>query len=128
MTLAEVGGSIAGIWLSALLSGGASRSPDTGLIVHGLIDEVVRAGWPGIRELSVPDAARALRDYLDRIRRTDIAAVDGVRRDPERVQLVLRSRARKVGTQAALTRIAADTATPGTTVTDDTVAEYLAAL
>lgn len=128
MTLAEVGRSTATILLAALLSGGASRSPDPGLTVPDLVDEVVRGGWPGIRELSVPDAARALRDYLDRIRRTDIAAVDGVRRDPERVQAVLRSLARNVGTRAALTRIAADTATPGTTVTDDTVAEYLAAL
>ena len=89
---------------------------------------MVRGGWPGIRGLSVSDAARALRDYLDRIRRTDIAAVDGIRRDPERVQAVLRSLAWNVGTRAALTRIAADTATSGTTVTDDTVAEYLAAL
>jgi predicted AAA+ superfamily ATPase len=128
MTLAEVGKSTAAISLAALLGGDASRSPDPGLTVHDLIEEVVRGGWPGIRELSVPDAARALRDYLDRIRRTDIEAVDGVRRDPERVQAVLRSLARNVGTQAALTRIAAEAAAPGTTVTDDTVAEYLAAL
>ena len=128
MTLAEVGRSTAAISLAGLLRGDASRSPDPGLTVQDLVDEVVRGGWPGIRERSLSDAARALRDYLDRIRRTDIVAVDGVRRDPERVQVVLRSLARNVGTQAALTRIAADTATPGTTVTDDTVAEYLTAL
>lgn len=128
MTLAEVGRSTAAISLAALVSGDASRSPDPGLTVHDLIEEVVRGGWPGIRERSVPDAARALRDYLDRIRRTDIEAVDGVRRDPERVQAVLRSLARNVGTQATLKRIAADAAAPGTTVTDDTVAEYLTAL
>lgn len=128
MSLAEMGRSTATISLAALLNGAASRSPDPGLTVHDLIDDVVRGGWPGIRELSVADAARALRDYLDRIRRTDIEAVDGIRRDPERVQAVLRSLARNVGTQAALTRIAADAATPGTSVADDTVAEYLAAL
>ena len=98
------------------------------LTLHDLIEEVVRGGWPGIRQLRVDDAARALRDYLDRIRRTDIEAVDGVRRDPGRVQAVLRSLARNVGTQAALTKIAADAAEPGTTVSDDTVAEYLKAL
>jgi predicted AAA+ superfamily ATPase len=128
MTLAEIGRSTGEISLAALLSGDASRSADPGLTVHDLIEEVVRGGWPGIRHLPVADAARALRDYLDRIRRTDIEAVDGVRRDPERVQAVLRSLARHVGTQAALTRIAADAATPGTTVSDDTVSEYLAAL
>jgi predicted AAA+ superfamily ATPase len=128
MSFAEVGRSTAGISLAALLDGDASRSPDPGLTVHDLIEEVVRGGWPGIRELTVTDAARALRDYLDRIRRTDIEAVDGVRRDPERVQAVLLSLARNIGTQAALTRIAAEAAAPGTTVTDDTVAEYVAAL
>jgi predicted AAA+ superfamily ATPase len=128
MTLAEVGRSTGAISLAALLAGGATRSPDPGLTVHDLIEEVVRGGWPGIRELTVADAARALRDYLDRIRRTDIEAVDGVRRDPERVQAVLRSLARHVGTQAALTKIATDAATPGTRVSDDTVSEYLRAL
>jgi uncharacterized protein len=128
MTLAEIGRSTAEISLAALLAGESSRSSDPGLTIHDLIEEVVRGGWPGIRQLSVNDAARALRDYLDRIRRTGIESVDGVRRDPERVQAVMRSLARNVGTQAALTRIAADAATPGTTVSDDTVAEYLNAL
>jgi uncharacterized protein len=128
MTLAELGRSTAEISLAALLNGESGRSPDPALGIRDLIDEIVRGGWPGIRNLDVEDAARALRDYLDLIRRTDIEAVDGVRRDPERVQAVLRSLARNVGTQAALTRIAADAAAEGTTVSDDTVAEYLAAL
>jgi uncharacterized protein len=128
MTLAELGRSTAEISLAALLNGESGRSPDPGLVIHDLIEEIVRGGWPGIRNLDVEDAARALRDYLDLIRRTDIEAVDGVRRDPERVRAVLRSLARNVGTQAALTRIAADAAAGGTTVSDDTVAEYLAAL
>jgi uncharacterized protein len=128
MTLAEVGRSTGAISFAGLLDGGASRSSEPGLTVKDLVEEVVRGGWPGIRHLPVADAARALRDYLDRIRRTDIETVDGVRRDPERVLAVLRSLARHVGTQAALTRIAADAAAQGTTVTDDTVSEYLTAL
>jgi predicted AAA+ superfamily ATPase len=128
MTLAELGRSNAEISLAALLSGEPARGPDPGLTIHDLIEEVVRGGWPGIRNLAVEDAARALRDYLDLIRRTDVEAVDGVRRDPERVQAVLRSLARNTGTQAALTRIASDAAEAGTSVSDDTVAEYLAAL
>lgn len=128
MSLVELGRSTGEVSLSALLAGEASRSADPGLTMDDLVEQVIRGGWPGIRELSVADAARALRDYLDRIRRTDVEAVDGVRRDPERVQAVLRSLARHVGTQAALTTIAADTATARTTVSDDTVSEYLNAL
>jgi predicted AAA+ superfamily ATPase len=128
MTLGELGRSSADISLAGMLNGEPTRSPDPGLTIHDLIEEVVRGGWPGIRDLAVEDASRALRDYLDLIRRTDIEAVDGVRRDPERVQAVLRILARNVGTQAALTRIAADASAAGTTVSDDTVSEYLAAL
>jgi uncharacterized protein len=128
MSLFELARSSGEISLSALLAGDASRSADPGLTIADLAELVVRGGWPGIRELSVSDAARALRDYLDRIRRTDIEAVDGVRRDPERVQAVLRSLARHIGTQAALTTIAADAAAVGATVTDDTVSGYLDAL
>ena len=128
MSLVELASSTGEISLSALLAGDASRSADPGLTIDDLAELVIRGGWPGIRELSVSDAARALRDYLDRIWRTDIEAVDGVRRDPERVQAVLRSLARHVGTQAALTTIAADAETAGTTVSDDTVSGYLNAL
>jgi predicted AAA+ superfamily ATPase len=128
MTLAELGRSTAQISLAGLLAGDESRSTDPGLVLPDLIEEVVRGGWPGIRQRSVSDAARALRDYLDRIRRTDLEAVDGVRRDPERVLAVLRSLARHVGTQAALTTIAADASMGGRSVTDDTVSDYINAL
>jgi uncharacterized protein len=128
MTLHELGRSTAEVSLSALLGGDASRSGDPGVTVHDLIDEVVVGGWPGIRHLSVDAASRAVRDYLEQIRRTDISTVDGVRRDPDRVQAVLRSLARNTATQAALTRIAADAAGPGMPIADDTVAAYLGAL
>jgi predicted AAA+ superfamily ATPase len=123
MTLSEVGRSTREVSLAGLMRGEPTRSPDPGLTIHDLIDEVVMGGWPGIRHLAVRDAARAVRDYLDQIRRTDIQAVDGVTRDPERVQAVFRSLARNVATQAALTKIAADART-----VDDTVASYLTAL
>lgn len=128
MTLYEVGRSTAEIQLAGLLAGKPSRSPDPGLTVRDLIDEVVMGGWPGIRHLSVSDAARAVRDYLEQIRRTDLRAVDGVQRDPDRVQAVLKSLARNVGTQAKLTGIAADASGPGMPIIDDTVASYLIAL
>lgn len=128
MTLHEVGRSTADISLAGLLSGNRPASPDPGLTIHDLIDEVIVGGWPGIRHLSVSDAARAVRDYLEQIRRTDIISVDGVRRDPDRVQAVLKSLARNVATQAKLTKIAADAAGPGMPIIDDTVASYLTAL
>ena len=128
MTLYEVGRSTSQISLKELLAGGTSASSDPGLTIHDLVDEVVMGGWPGLRHLSIREAARAVRDYLDLIRRTDISLVDGVRRDPDRVQAVLKSLARNIATPAALTKIAAEAAGPGMPIVDDTVAGYLTAL
>jgi uncharacterized protein len=128
MTLYEVDRGAAQVSLAQLLAGEPSSSSDPGLTVQDLAEEVVRGGWPGLRNLSLRDAARAIRDYLDQISRTDISLVDGVRRDPSRVRAVFMSLARNVGTQAALTTIAAEAGGAGVSIADDTVSGYLAAL
>jgi predicted AAA+ superfamily ATPase len=128
MSLAESGVSTQQISLGQLLAGESSQSRDAGISVHDLVEEVVRGGWPGFRGLELAAAMRAVRDYLDQIRRTDIAAVDAVQRDPERVRLVLQSIARHSATQARLTVIAADASGPDVPIKDDTVASYVRAL
>lgn len=128
MTLTELGRSTGDISLAALLNGGASESADPGLGLDDLIDEIIRGGWPGQRQLSAAQASRLNRTYLDRISRTDIVAVDGVRRNPEQVMAVIRSVARNVATQASLAGIAADATSDGVAVSDDTAGEYLSAL
>jgi len=128
MTLFESGVGSGQVSLARLLDGESTQAPDVGIGVPDLAEELVRGGWPGFRRLELPAATRAVRDYLEQIRRTDISAVDGVRRDPERVRLVLQSVARNTATQATLTSIAKDTAAAGARMKDDTVAEYLLAL
>ncbi len=73
-------------------------------------------------------ARRAVRDYLDEVRRTDISAVDGITRDPERVRRLLQSLARNVATRTPVTTLASDAAEPGGSMTDATARGYLAAL
>jgi len=128
MSLAEANVSSKQISLAGVLAGEQSHSPDPELSIHDLIDEVLRGGWPGLRGLDLRAATRAIRGYLDQVRRTDISAVDGVRRDPERVLLTMRSLARHTATQAKLTNIARDASGTDARVTDDTVAGYLRAL
>lgn len=129
MSLLEIGRSSGAVSLAQLLVGAPSHTRDPGLTLDDLIAEVVRGGWPGNRDMATGDARRANRDYLDRIRRTDVRAVDGVRRDPERVGAVLRSLARNVATTVSLTTIAREASgASGTSVSDDTVADYLNAL
>ena len=128
MTLSELGRSSDAVSLSDLFSGAESRSPDTGVALADIIDEIIRGGWPGLRNHSPEQALPLTGEYLNRIARTDILSVDGVRRNPEQVAAVIQSVARNVATQASLASIAADASGHGTKVTDDTVADYLAAL
>jgi predicted AAA+ superfamily ATPase len=128
MSLLESGRSTGDVSLSRLFDGEATRSRDPDLSLDDLIAEVIRGGWPALRHLQPRQAGRANRDYLDRIRRTDVRAVDGVRRDPARMAAVLRSLARNTATTASLTTLAADAYGSGAKVTDDTVADYLSAL
>lgn len=41
-------------------------------------------GWPANLGFSVDRSVRAVRDYLEEIRRVDISRVDSIRRDPVR--------------------------------------------
>lgn len=125
MSLYEAGVSTGRISLDRLLEGQAPEAPDPGLTVEELAEEIARGGWPATRDLDEPAARTATRDYLDQIRRTDISSVDGKRRDPEKLGLLIRSLARNVATHVAVSTLAADV---DTGLREHTAAEYLNAL
>jgi uncharacterized protein len=125
MTLFEASQSSGEISLAGLLGGETARSRDTGLTVPGLVEEIAGGGWPGFRALPLARRLRAVRDYLDEIRRVDVNSLDGIRRDPERVGRLLGSIARNVATPAAATTLAADAGGADGPLKDDTVREYL---
>ncbi|MGH2989277.1 MAG: ATP-binding protein [Gaiellaceae bacterium] len=128
MSLFETGHSNGDVSLAQLLAGSPVRSPDPGLSVEDLVQEIARGGWPGFRSLALDPALRAVRDYLDEVRRVDVSSVHGVRRDPSKVGELLRSLARNVATHAAATTLAKDTGGAEGPLKDDTVREYLDAL
>ena len=108
MSLVETGESTGDVSLGALLEGEriAAQQPDAAL--EDLVDAICRGGWP--RQLGVParTAQHSLNDYLGEICRTDISAVDGVRRDPAAVRRLLASLGRNVATIASFTTLADD--------------------
>lgn len=128
MSLFESGGSTGEISLAELLAGETPRSGDPGLGLAQLAGELAVGGWPGSRDLRLDAALRAVRDYLEEIRRTDIGRVDGTRRDPDRVGRLLRSLARNVATPAAIATLAGDTAGANGPLKRDTVSDYLTVL
>ena len=85
-------------------------------------------GWPALIGRSMDDALVALRGHLDETRRADLLRLDGVRRDPENVERVLRSVARHVATSASAPSIAADIGGADGPIDYHTVLEYTNAL
>ena len=69
---------------------------------------ICRGGWPASVKLETEDALALSRDYVDAIIHQDVSRVDGVEKNPKRVQLLLRSLARNVATMAANTTILRD--------------------
>lgn len=128
MSLFETGHSNGTISLAGLLRGEPARSSDTRVPLIDIVRRLAVGGWPGLLELGVDESLRAVRDYLDEIRRVDIGRVENIRRDPERVGRLLQSLARNTATYAAATTLAADAGGSESALDDDTVREYLSAL
>lgn len=132
MSLFESGHSSGDISLRALLNSADVRAADTGITVPDLVDRVCVGGWPAFQQLSVEDALIAVSSYLDEVRRIDVNRVDGVKRDPVRVQRLLRALARNVATEAAVSKIAAGTgeenADPESLLSRGTVYDHISAL
>lgn len=70
------------------------------LTVEQIAFAICRGGWPASVKMKGFDALELSRDYVDTIIHQDVSRVDGVERNPKRVQLLLRSLARNVATMA----------------------------
>lgn len=128
MTLFETGHATGHISLEGLLAGVPARSQDPGVSAADLADRIAVGGWPAHVGRPVADAIRAVRDYLEEIRRTDVNRLDDVRRDPEKVGRVIRSLARNTATYASDSALAADAGGASGPLKQETVAAYLDAL
>jgi len=127
MSLLEAGRSSGAVSLRALFDGNPARAQRPGSTIPELVDWLCTGGWPAHVDAPVTDAQAAHRAYLAELARVDMRVVDGVRRDPQRVQRVLRSLARNISTGAEITTIAKDTSLPpdGAAVGRLTVDDYL---
>jgi predicted AAA+ superfamily ATPase len=128
MTLFESGHTNGAVSLAALLSGEPPRSDDPGLTVSDLADRITIGGWPAQVGRPVTHAARAARDYLEQVTQVDVSRVAGSRRDPGRVERLLRSLGRNTATEVAITVLAADAGGGDGPLNRHTVTEYLTIL
>ncbi len=129
LSLYEAGRSSGEISLAALLDGHEQRARQSGISIPSLAELICAGGWPGNIGKSTQAAMRANRGYMDDICRVDISRVSEARRDPVKVERLVRSLARSVATPVSISRLAADVAgaDPGT-LKPETAARYVEAL
>jgi len=128
LSLYEAGHSSGEISLRRLLDGEEQQAGRSELPIASVAELICAGGWPGNAGKSLDAALRMNRGYLDEIRRVDISEVSRKKRDPAKVERLLRSLARNVATPATMSNLAADVGGSGGGLKTDTIAEYLDAL
>lgn len=108
MSLAETGESTGEVSMQSLLESApvSAQKPDAEFT--DVVDALCRGGWPQMLNRSVADAQYFLDNYLQELCRTDVAAVDGVARDPAGVARLIASLARNTATTASFSKLAVE--------------------
>jgi predicted AAA+ superfamily ATPase len=126
MTLFESGRSTGEIPLSRLLSGDTfTRAQGSMSGLPSVAEAVCRGGWPRSVGLSTKAAMRIAAEYVQTVADSDISRLDGVRRDPAKVNALLASLARNESTLAGVKAIVDDM---GGELARNAVSQYLSAL
>ena len=129
MSLYEMKRGTGQVSLRKLLEGATVRCESQDLAVVELAELICRGGWPGHLGIATEEAMRVNRNYVDDICRTDLQRVDGVSREPNRVQRFLQSLARNTSTNVSVSTIARDVARrEHSPMKDHTAHSYLNAL
>ena len=128
MSLFETGHASGEVSLSRVMEGDGPRAGDTQITVTDLTERIAVGGWPGLLGHTVPQALRAVRAYVDEVRRTDIQRVDGVAHDPDKVLLLMRSLARNISTMVSLATLGRDVGAVDEALAKNTVSTYYDAL
>lgn len=128
MSLYESGDSTGDVSLASLFES-QPISGCSNLDLDRLTFLICRGGWPESVNMDDDVALDQAFDYIDAVIRNDMSRVDNIRRDPQKVRMLLRSYARNQGTQISQASISADISSNDTEgVSEETVSEYLQAL
>lgn len=108
MSLYESGDSTGEVSLEALFLGKFNDVVKNKLDFDDISYLICRGGWPMAMQQTKEDALMNAYAYYDGVVNSDLSRADGVLRNPQNVDLLLRSYARMIGSQSTLTNIRAD--------------------
>lgn len=97
--------------------------------VETIAFQVARGGWPSAVTMTDQSAAmETAHNYLTAVAEEDISNVDGISRNPDHARLVMRSFARCVGSQMAVSSMSKMVNAQGSEMSRPTFSAYLGAL
>jgi predicted AAA+ superfamily ATPase len=128
LSLLESGDSSGKISLGNLFQNGMVEPCPSEMDFKKAVHLICKGGWPASFWLDDPAAMLIPQEYIQAIAQKDISRIDGVKKDPHRVLLFLRSLARNTATAARASTLSGDVARDGGEISDQTTRSYLEAL
>lgn len=126
MSLYESGDSSGQISLEALCNGTLTPAMTGEVDLKNLINLIIRGGWPGSLDLPVKQAALLPQQYLQAVLDDDVYRIDDVKRNTQKMRLLLMSLARNESTTATNTLLKSDIKEKdGQDIDANTVTAYL---
>ena len=129
MSLYESGDSTGDVSLTDLFEENVKNKLLEKIQLQTIANLIVRGGWPETIDISIDGARRITRSYLKAVIEQDISEIDGIKRDKNKMEMLLRSLARNestISSNSVLIRDITDNSTEEEiTVSRNTVAEYL---
>ena len=126
MTLFETGDSDGCVSLAELFHDGPEPRMTEAVTLQDLASFIVRGGWPGSLQLSLPQAKLLPGRVIDAILEEGAVRLDGVRRDKTKMRLLLRALARCESTTTSGRALRRDIlAADGTDISNPTILVYL---
>ena len=98
MSLFESGDSTGDVSLQKLFKNNVENKLIDKVELKRLADLIVRGGWPESIDMSAEEATKITRSYLDAVLEKDIIEIDGIKRDKNKMEMLLRSLARNEST------------------------------
>jgi predicted AAA+ superfamily ATPase len=129
MSWQEMGYSTGKIGMSKLLQGEYTEVVDERLTVECIAGRMVKGGFPAVFDLPAKKAMLVNQSYIDLLAEVDMSRVSHIKRDPNKVRLLLKSLARNVATLVDNTTLEKDIAAKdNASLSRPAIVDYLDAL
>lgn len=129
MSLYESGDSSDEVSLQDLFSGEVKNQLLSKIELRRIAELIVRGGWPEAINLGTTGAMKMTKSYIEAILDKDIIEIDGIKRDRNKMEMLIRSLARNETTISANTILIKDITNDASeeelTISRNTVTDYL---